>query len=60
VDDDDDYRAPQAELLRLAYGYEVDEASSASQAIEMASQPRRPYQVALIDQVLKGRSPASS
>lgn len=53
VDDEEDFRSSQAELLRMDYGYYVDEAGNAEEALQLARSVNR-YQVALIDQVLQG------
>ncbi len=53
VDDEDDFRSSQSQLLRLDYDYIVDEARNAEEALQKARSGIR-YQVALIDQVLQG------
>ena len=53
VDDEEDFRSSEAELLRMDYGYYGDEAGNAEDALQLARGVNR-YQVALIDQVLQG------
>ena len=56
VDDDNDFRTRHARLLCLKYGYVVDEAKNASQALARVDDANANYDVALIDQVLTGHT----